>query len=166
MLFLQPLSSGSINFVVSWSSCVLVCCVLLTDRLSSRATAWTESSRSWVLLAAFPTFSSSQLISFTSSLVFCISVCMSHSAGTRIESIASLMAASRPRCCSCRAGLIPLAIAASSSSLEMAVSLKFFFTGDCSFSFFRVSLVMKYSWCDRCQSIRCIWSDYWKKWLC
>ncbi len=113
-LFLLLLSSMSVIFSVSCSSWFLK---FVTVLLSSRAAAWTESTRSHVCWLAFQT---SAFSSFTESLVVCIFKCRTQSAGVSAESIASLTVEakteSRVLCCSLSASLILLAIAAARSS--------------------------------------------------
>ncbi len=119
-LFLLLLSSISVIFSVSRSSWILRS---VTVFLSSRASAWTESTRSRVCFAVVAVASSSSLSSLTDLLVACMSSRSSRNAGISTESTASLTAEvtteSKVLCCSLNASLIPLAIASSISSLEM-----------------------------------------------
>ncbi len=142
-LFLLLLSSISVIFSVSRSSWFLKSVTVL---LSSRAAAWTESTRSCVCFAAVSIASSSSLISLTDLLVACMSARSSRNAGISTESTASLTAEVTTEfkvlCCSLSASLTPLAIASSRSSLEMVESLNFFFIGDCPISLFRSPLTV------------------------
>ncbi len=121
-LFLLLLSSISVIFSVSRSSWFPKSVTVL---LSSRAAAWTESTRSCVCFAAAAIASSSALSSLTELLVACMSSRSSRNAGISTESTASLTAEvtteSKVLCCSLNASLIPLAIASSISSLEMEI---------------------------------------------
>ncbi len=98
----------------------------VTVLLSSRAAAWTESTRSLFCFVALASASSSTLSSLTELLVACMSA-HSSNAGVSTESTASLTAEatteSKVLCCSLSASLTPLAIAPSRSSLEMVESL-------------------------------------------
>ncbi len=102
----------------------------MTVLLSSRAAAWTESTRSRVCFAAVAIASSSSLSSLTDLLVACMSSRSSRNAGISTESTASLTAEITTEfkvlCCSLSASLMLLAIASSRSSLEMVESLNFF----------------------------------------
>ncbi len=119
----------------------------MTVLLSSRASAWTESTRSRVCFAAVAMASNSSLSSLTELLVACMSSRSSRNAGISTESTASLTAEvtteSKVLCCSLYASLILLAIASSISSLEMVESLNFFFIGDCPISLFRSPLTVE-----------------------
>ncbi len=77
-LFLLLLSSISVIFSVSRSSWFLKS---VTALLSSRAAAWTESTRSRVCFAAVAIASSSSLSSLTDLLVACMSSRSSRNAG-------------------------------------------------------------------------------------
>ncbi len=77
-LFLLLLSSVSVIFSVSRSSWFLKSVTVL---LSSRAAAWTESTRSRVCYAAVASASSSALSSLTELLVACMSARSSRNAG-------------------------------------------------------------------------------------
>ncbi len=140
-LFLLHLSSISVIFSVSRSSWSFKSMTVL---LSSRAAAWTESTRSRVCFAVVTMASNSSLSSLTDLLVACMSSRSLRNAGISIESIASLTAEFTTEfkvlCCSLNASSMRLAIASSRSSLEMAESLNFFFIGDCSISLFRSPL--------------------------
>ncbi len=126
MLFLLLLSSISVIFSVSRSSWFLKS---VTALLSSRAVAWTESTRSRVCFAVAAMASNSSLSSLTELLVACMSSRSLRNAGISTESTASLTAEvtteSKVLCSSLNASLIPLAIALSISSLEMVESLNF-----------------------------------------
>ncbi len=126
-LFLLLLSSISVIFSVSRSSWFLKSVTVL---LSSRAAAWTESTRSRVCFAAVAIASSSALSSLTELLVACMFARSSRNAGISTKSTASLTAEvtteSKVLCCSLNASLILLAITSSISSLEMVESLNFF----------------------------------------
>ncbi len=156
-LFLLLLSSISVIFSVSRSSWFLKSVTVL---LSSRAAAWTESTRSCVCFVALASASSSALSSLTELLVACMSACMSarssRNAGVSTESTASLTveatAESKVLCCSLRASLIPLAIASSRSSLE---NLWIFSLLAIAQSLFSDRLwLLKYSWRVRCKVVR------------
>ncbi len=116
----------------------------VTVRLSSRAAAWTESTRSRVCFVLVTMASNSSLSSLTDLLVASMSSRSSRNAGISTESTASLTAEFTTEFkvlwCSLNASSMRLAIALSSSSLEMAESLNFFFIGDCSISLFRSPL--------------------------
>ncbi len=122
-LFLLHLSSISVIFSVSRSSRFLKS---VTALLSSRAAAWTESTRSRVCFAVVAIASSSSLSSLTDLLVACMSSRSSRNAGISTESTASLTAEAitefKVLCCSLSASLTPLAIASLRSSLEMVES--------------------------------------------
>ncbi len=156
-LFLLLLSSISVIFSVSRSSWFLKSVTVL---LSSRAAAWTESTRSRVCFVALASASSSTLSSLTELLVTCMSACMSarssRNAGISTESTASLtveaIAESEVLCCSLNASLKPLATASSISSLEMVKSLNFFFIADCPISLFRSPLTVEVLMMDPMQS--------------
>ncbi len=126
-LFLLLLFSISVIFSVSRSRWFLKS---VTALLSSRAAAWTESTRSRVCFAVVAIASSSSLSSLTDLLVACMSSRSSRNAGISTESIASLTAEFTTEfkvlCCSLSASLMLLAIASSRSSLEMVESLIFF----------------------------------------
>ncbi len=87
----------------------------VTDLLSSRGAAWTESTRSRVCFVALASASSSTLSYLTELLVACMSARSSRNAGVSTEFTASLtveaIAESEVLCCSLNASLIPLAIA-------------------------------------------------------
>ncbi len=144
MLFILLLSSISVIFSVSRSSWFLKS---VTAFLSSRVSAWTESTRSRVCFAAATMASNSSLSSPTELLVACMSSHNLRNAGISTEFTASLTAEvtteSKVLCCSLNASLIPLAIASSISSLEMVESLIFFFIGDCPISLFRSPLTVE-----------------------
>ncbi len=127
-LFLLHLSSISVIFSVSRSSWFFKSVTFL---LSSRAAAWTESTRSRVCFAAVAMASNSSLSSLTDLLVACMSSCSSRNAEISTESITSLTAEFTTEfkmlCCSLNASSMRLAIASSRSLLEMAESLNFFF---------------------------------------
>ncbi len=135
---------GFIQICVKTFKYVINCQKSMTVLLSSRAAAWTESTRSRVCFAAVAIASSSSLSSLTKLLVACMSSRSSRNAGISTESTASLTAEvtteSKVLFCSLNASLIPLAIASSRSSLEMVESLNFFFFGDCSICPFRSPL--------------------------
>ncbi len=145
-LFLLLLSSISVIFSVSRSSWFLKSVTVL---LSSRAAAWTESTRSRVCFAALASASSSTLSSLTELLVACMSTRSSRNAGVSTESTASASLTaeatteSKVLCCSLSASLIPLAIAPSRSSLEMVESMNLFFILDCPISLFRSPLTVE-----------------------
>ncbi len=140
-LFRLHRSSISVIFSVSRSSWSFKS---VTVRLSSRAAAWTESTRSRVCFVLVTMASNSSLSSLTDLLVASMSSRSSRNAGISTESIASLTAEFTTEFkvlwCSLNASSMRLAIALSRSSLEMAESLNFFFIGDCSISLFRSPL--------------------------
>ncbi len=139
-IVLLHLSSISVIFSVSRSSLFLKS---VTALLSSRASAWTESTRSHVCFAVVTMASNSSVSSvrlvgrlhvltqfaqcWNQHRVHRISYCQNHN---RIQSA----------CRSLSAILTPLAIASSRFSLEMVESLNFFFIGDWSISLFRSPL--------------------------
>ncbi len=118
---------GAPIFSVSRSSWFLKSVTVL---LSSRAAAWTESTRSRVCFATVAIASISSLSSLTDLLVACMSSRSLRNAGISTESTASLTAEFTTEfkvlCCSLSASLMLLAIASSRSSLEMVESLNFF----------------------------------------
>ncbi len=140
-LFLLDRSSISVIISVSRSSWSFK---FVTVLLSSRAAAWTESTRSRVCFVLVTMASNSSLSSLTDLLVASMSSRSSRNAGISTESIASLTAEFTTEFkvlwCSLNASSMRLAIALSRSSLEMAESLNFFFIGDCSISLFRSPL--------------------------
>ncbi len=154
--FLLLPSSISVIFSVSRSSWFLKS---VTALLSSRAAAWTESTRSRVCFVALASTSSSTLSSLTELLVACMSSYMSarssRNAGVSTEFTASLtveaIAESEVLCCSLNASLIPLATASSISSLYGEIC-EFFFIGDCPISLFRSPLTVEVLMMDPMQS--------------
>ncbi len=140
-LFRLHRSSISVIFSVSRSSWSFKS---VTVRLSSHAAAWTESTRSRVCFVLVTMASNSSLSSLTDLLVASMSSRSSRNAGISTESTASLTAEFTTEFkvlwYSLNASSMRLAIALSSSSLEMAESLNFFFIGDCSISLFRSPL--------------------------
>ncbi len=115
-LFLLHLSSISVIFSVSRSSWSFKSVTVL---LSSRAAAWTESTRSRVCFVSVAMASNSSLSSLTDLLVACRSSRSSRNAGISTESIASLTAEFTTEfkvlCCSLNASSMRLAIASSRS---------------------------------------------------
>ncbi len=120
-LFRLHRSSISVIFSVSRSSWSFKS---VTVRLSSRAAAWTESTRSRVCFVLVTMASNSSLSSLTDLLVASMSSRSSRNAGISTESTASLTAEFTTEFkvlwCSLNASSMRLAIALSSSSLEMA----------------------------------------------
>ncbi len=154
MLFLLLLSSISVIFSVSRSSWFPKS---VTALLSSRAAAWTESTRSRVCFATVAIASNSSLSSLTDLLDACMSSRSSRNAGISTESTASLTAEATPEfkvfCCSLSASLMPLATASLRSSLEMVESLNFSSLAIAQSLFSDRLCLLKHSWWVQCRVV-------------